>query len=234
MNLNASLAGSCVVLLLVATASLADVPNRGIRGTPEAVAAALQLLEQAGGAEAWRTRTFTVTENIYPASGNKAEVRVVRDFERRARWLVAVTASGTRSEWISPEGGWTRRNGTITAMSPEALAAELQGLSQEPYAIYHRIAKDDPALRVELREGTNLFVFEGDERLLCWFQRASNGTLLGWGNFFDGAINQHYYGPVVEFGAARLPKFGATASGSYRFEYLSAGFTDAALDVPPP
>jgi hypothetical protein len=223
-----------MVLLLVATASLADAPRRGIRGTPEAVAAARQLLEQAGGADSWRKRGFVVTESIYPASGNRAEVRVARDFERPARLLVATSASGTRSEWISPDGGWTRRNDTLTAMTPEALAAELQGLAQEPYAIYHRIAKDDPALRVELRDGSNLFVFEGDERLLCWFQRAPNGTLLGWGNFYDGAINQHYYGPLVEFGPARLPKFGTTASGSYRFEYLLAGFSDDALAEPPP
>lgn len=233
MSSHSTLAGTCVLLLLAATASPADATSRGIRGTPEAVAAARQLLEQAGGAEAWGKRTFMVTENIYPASGNKAEVRVVRDFERRARLLVAVTVNGTRSEWISPEGGWIRRNDVLTAMTPEALAAELQGLAQEPYAIYHRIARDDPDLRVELRDGSNLFVFEGDERLLCWFQRAPNGTLLGWGNFYDGAINQHHYGPVVEFGAARLPKFGATASGSYRFEYVSAAFSDEAPDVPP-
>ena len=65
-----------------------------------------------------------------------------------------------------------------------------------------------------------------DERLLCWFQVAPNGVLLGWGNFFDGVVNQHYYGPVVPFGPAKLPKFGATSNGSYRFEYLTARFSD--------
>jgi len=221
-----------VLLMFVAHAGFADAPGRGIRGTEEAVSAARQLVEQAGGAQAWRLRTFTVSEKIYPASGNTAEIRIARDFERRARLLVAVTASGTRTEWVSPEGGWVRRNDATTVMAPEQLAVELQGLAQEPYAIYNRIARDDAELRVELRDGSNLFVFDGDERLLCWFQRAPNGTLLGWGNFYDGAINQHHYGPVVPLGAARLPKFGATASGSYRFEYLSAAFSAAPLEDP--
>ena len=57
-------------------------------------------------------------------------------------------------------------------MSAEQLAAELQGLRQEPYAIYHRIAIGDSRLRVELRDGGALYFFDGDERLLCWFQLA--------------------------------------------------------------
>ena len=188
----------CFLFVLpAATAGASDAASGGIRGAPEAVAAA-------------------------------------RDFERPARLLVAVTATGTRTEWLSPEGGWTRRNGVVTPMPPERLAAELQGLAQEPYAIYHRIARSDPRLRVELRDSTNLYVFDGDERLLCWFQRAPNGTLLGWGNFYDGAINQHYYGPLVDVGSARLPKFGAAANGSFRFEYVSAGFSDEALADPGP
>lgn len=166
--------------------------------------------------------------------GGPDAVAAARDFERPARLLVAVTATGTRTEWLSPEGGWTRRNGVVTPMPPERLAAELQGLGQEPYAIYHRIARGDPRLRVELRDSTNLYVFDGDERMLCWFQRAPNGTLLGWGNFYDGAINQHYYGPLVDVGSARLPKFGAAANGSFRFEYVSAGFSDEALADPGP
>ncbi|MGH8251501.1 MAG: hypothetical protein ACREVI_12530 [Steroidobacteraceae bacterium] len=119
-------------------------------------------------------------------------------------------------------------------MTPEALAADLQGLRQEPYSIYHRLARRDPALRVELRNESDLYVYDRDERLLAWFQVSPNGKLLGWGNFYDGTVNQHYYGPLVEFDGVRLPKFGATANGSYRFEYLSARFADQALADPEP
>jgi hypothetical protein len=203
-----------------------------MRGNPASVAAARQLLDTVGGAEAWHSRTFEVTERIFPASGQVSELRIVRDFERPARLLVSVNPNRTLTEWVAPEGGWSRRNDETTVMSPEALAAELQGLRQEPYAIYHRIARNDPALRVELRDQATLYVYDGDERLLSWFQLAPNGVLLGWGSFFDGAVNQHYYGPLVPFGPARLPKFGATSNGSYRFEYLSARFTDEPHSAP--
>lgn len=177
---------------------------------------------------------FDVSERLYLASGDTAEVRIVRDLSRPARRLESVASVRTLTEWISPEGGWTRRNGIVTVMSPEALAAELQGLRQESYAIYHRIARDDPKLRVELRSGGALFAFEQDERLLCWFQIAANGVLLGWGNVYDGAVNQHYYGPTGDMGDAVLPRFGVTSTGSYRFEYLGARLADGTLEAPDP
>ncbi len=234
MHIRATLAILSVLLLSVATAGHADAPKRGLRGSPESVAAARQLLEQAGGAETWRKRRFEVQERIYPASGRPADVRIVRDLARPARLLVAVSESGRRTEWLSPTGGWTQRNDALARLAPEALATEVQGLRQEPYAIYHRLANEDPGLRVELRDGMNLYVFDRDERLLCWFQRAPNGALLAWGNFYDGAINQHFYGPLVAVGPAKLPKFGVTSTGSYRFEYLAAQFSDEPLEEPVP
>jgi hypothetical protein len=214
------------MLAISVSASLAEEPARGIRGDAKAVAAARRLLEQVGGEDPWRSRTIEVMERVYPASGRVSELRIVRDFERPARLQVSVNATRTLTEWVTPEGGWSRRDDETTVMSPETLAAELQGLRQEPYAIYHRIARDDPALRVELRDRTHLYFYDRDERLLSWFQVAPNGVLLGWGNFFDGSVNQHYFGPLVQFGPANLPKFGATSDGSYRFEYLGARFSD--------
>jgi hypothetical protein len=117
-------------------------------------------------------------------------------------------------------------------MSAEERASELQGLRQEPYAIYHRIAVDDPGLRVELREDGTLRFFDATERLLCWLQRAPNGVLLGWGNVYDGAINQHWYGPTADFGDANLPRFGVSSTGSFRFEYLGATLAEGELVEP--
>src|SRR5688572_13939960 len=204
----------------------------GVRGTPEAVAAAERLLEQAGGPEAWRNPVFEARERGYLASGQVSQLTIVRDLARPARRLESRTPERTIVEWISPGGGWTRRDGASKTMSAETLAAELQGLRQEPYAIYHRLAVRDPRLRVELREGGALYFFEGDERLLCWFQLAPNGRLLGWGNFYDGAINQHWYGPVADMGDANLPRFGVASNGSFRFEYLGARLTKEPLTSP--
>ena len=87
-------------------------------------------------------------------------------------------------------------------------------------------------MRVELRASGLLYVYDADERMLSWFLLAPNGRLLGWGCFFDGAINQHYYGPLANMGDANLPRFGIASDGRFRFEYLSARLSDTPLTEP--
>jgi hypothetical protein len=222
---------SLLVAALCLLASPAAAQGGGVRGDAAAVAAAQRLLSQAGGAAVWRQRRFEVLERGYLRSGEVAELHIVRDFQSGSRLLERTTPSHTLVEWVSPQGGWTRRNGVLAAMNAPELAAELQGLRQEPYAIYHRLARNDPDLRAELRD-EGLYVFDRDERMLCWFPLAPNGVLLGWGNFYDGSINQHYYGPVADMGDANLPRWGLAMNGSFRFEYLRANLTDAALEAP--
>lgn len=206
----------------------------GVRGEPAALAAAERLLQNAGGREAWRARQFTVEERGFLRSGEVAQLRVSRDFQRRARMIENVTPTRTIIEWLSPEGGWVMRDGAPAPIAPAELAIELQGLRQEPYAIYHRLAHHDPALRVELREqNAVLYVYDRDERVLCWFQLDPRGGLVGWGNFYNGAINQHYYGPTADMGDANLPRWGAASNGSFRFEYVSARLRDEPLVEPP-
>lgn len=204
-----------------------------VRGEPDARAAAVRLLEAAGGAEAWRSRTFYAEERAFLRSGEVADLRIWRDFDGEARRLENRTPTRTIVEWLSPAGGWEARDGVLSPMSPSTLAAELQGLRQEPYAIYHRLALGDPKLRVELRDGPALYVFDADERLLCWFPLDRTGAPIGWGNVYDGAINQHYYGPLVDVGDANLPRWGVSGTGAFRFEYIAARLTDEAVTAPP-
>lgn len=230
-TLRSWLAGMAISVTVAA--SPVSAPADGMRGTPEARAAAARLLEQAGGAAAWRKPVFEVRERGYPSSGQVTELTITRDLARPARRFESRTPERTIVEWISPDGGWTRRNDEKkVSMTSEQHAAELQGLRQEPYAIYHRIAVGDPRLRVELREGGDLYFFDDDERLLCWFQLTSNGALLGWGNVYDGAINQHWYGPVADMGDAHLPRFGVASNGRFRFEYFRATLAEGTLANP--
>ncbi|MGH8242874.1 MAG: hypothetical protein ACRETY_05925 [Steroidobacteraceae bacterium] len=138
----------------------------GLRGEPQAIAAAQLLLEKAGGAAAWRGSLFEASERTLLNSGQQGELRIVRDLSRPARLLESVTPERSVTEWLSPDGGWVRRDGVETPLTAEQLAAKLQGLRQEPYAIYHRLARNDSGLRVELRSNV-LYFYENDERLLC-------------------------------------------------------------------
>ncbi len=204
-----------------------------VRGPAPAIAAAERLLESAGGRAAWRNRRLRVEQRGFLRSGEVSRQRVTRDLRTGARIIESDSPTRTLVEWLSPAGGWSMRNGEVTPMSASTLAIELQGLKQEPYAVYHRLAWNDAALRVELREQDSmLYVYDSDERVLCWFQLDGKGGALGWGNYFDGRINQHYYGPIGDMGDANLPKWGAASNGSYRFEYVNARLDDAPVAEP--
>ena len=133
-------------IVLTSCALLATfIVNAEVFGaSPQAIAAAQQLLEKAGGAAAWRSSLFEASERTLLNSGQQGELRIARDLSRPARLLESVTPERTVTEWLSPDGGWVRRDGVLTTMTAERLAAELQGLRQEPYAIYHRLARIDP------------------------------------------------------------------------------------------
>jgi hypothetical protein len=213
----------------------ADEASAQLRGDTTAVAAANRLLEQAGGEAAWSRRTMDVEERGYLRNGDVADMRIVRDFESGSRLNERRTATSHFMEFVSPDGGWVERDGVRGAMSAESLAAILYGLAQEPYAIYHRLAKGGDGMRVELREeGALLAVFDRDERYLCWFRLAPNGALRGWGNFYDGRINEHFYGPIADMGDANLPRWGAASDGGFRFEYVRVRMTNDALEEPHP
>ncbi len=212
--------------------ALPGVGAAQIRGEDKAVAAAEQLLERVGGRERWATaRSLHVQERVFLRSGEVAQLQIWRDFETGARRMERVTASGRFAEWLSAAGGWETRNGATIALAPEALALELQGLRQEPYAVYSRLARKDPTLRVELRGG-DLYVYDHGEHLLCWFLLDGSGAPVSWGNFWNGRINQHYYGPLGDMGDANLPKWGVSTTGDFRFEYVSARLGGEAVSRP--
>ncbi|MGE0595855.1 MAG: hypothetical protein AB7P07_05800 [Hyphomonadaceae bacterium] len=204
-----------------------------VRGEPDALAAAARLLEQAGGAEAWRATRFEALERGYLANGEVAEVHIVRDFATQSRRFQLTTETQRVLEWVTPEGGWAQENGERRAMSREEHAIEWQGIQQEPYAIYHRLANQDQRLRVSLADsGRRLMIYDEAERVLCWFVLAPNGRLRNWGNFYNGRINEHYYGPMDDMGDVNLPRWGASTDGGWRFEYVSAELDNAPLLEP--
>ena len=205
-----------------------------VRGEPAALAVAERLLSTVGGRSAWSSaRTFYVEERVYLRSGEVAELRIWRDFQTGARRLERSTPTSTFKEWLAADQGFDSRNGQIRRMPPEELAMERRGLLQEPYAVYRRLALQDPKLRVELRDPHSLYVFDGDEQLLCWFLLNDQGALISWANVYNGAINQHYYGPIVDVGDANLPKWGASPTG-FRFEYIAAKFLGQPVTAPSP
>jgi hypothetical protein len=228
---NVSSAGSS------STAVAASGPAAGqhvrLRGEPAAISAAERILEIAGGRDVWSRHVLATEQNLYLRTGETGKLRIWRDLHSGIRRFERLTESGHLIEILSPNGGWRSVNGVVEAMSVHELAVGLQGLKQEPYTLYHRIAKRDPALRFELRDnGLTLMVFDGDERVLSWFSLDSKQGVVGWGSHYNGNVNQHYYGPIERMGNVRLPKFGVASNGAFRFEYTKGEMLNTPVELP--
>ena len=96
-----------------------------------------------------------------------------------------------------------------------------------------RPVKLSDAEAAQLREDGALNIYDGGERLLCWFLLDGKGAPVSWGNFWNGSINQHYYGPLADMGDANLPKWGVSTTGAFRFEYVRAALDDRPVEPPP-
>jgi hypothetical protein len=218
-----------IFLMLLAQPVMAQ----SLRGDADAIAAAANLLGQVGGAEVWSKPVFVTREIAYLANGEQGTVEIERDFVNGLRHLRLVTPTVTIVQWTGSNDSWRSRNGVVTIAPPHRLLVERQIARQEPYAIFHRIAIDDPTLRVEQRdERRQLVFFDNDERVLSWFNLDAKGGLIGWGSHGDGVLDQFFYGPLHDVGNVNLPKFGSSTTGGYRFEYIS-GTARAGTIVPP-
>lgn len=212
--------GCCLFAL---TAFAGNIGNAAPVGDETALAKVQSLLSSVGGEDHWSRRFLYVEETAYLRSGATASVQIWRDLANTTR-VIEMTSLGTvYREVLAEDAGYFVRNGERTDYSAEEFAAEKSGIEQAPYFIYHRLAKGDPNLRVTYNEDARkLEVHEVGGRLLCWFLLDEMGAILSWGNIYNGSVNRHIYGPLIDFGEARLPKWGAAIDGGWRFEYTKA------------
>jgi hypothetical protein len=187
-----------------------------------------RMIETLGGRQRWASvRWLYVKETVYPAGiEGPVSAEFWRDLEQPNYRSVIVGPSLTIETRWSQDGGFVIRNGERREMSAEVLQQEIDGSRNDPYHIYHRLARRDPPLHLVLENDTRLNVFEGEGGpLLCWFVVDASGAPLRWGNYFDGEVNEHVYGPLRELGEFTMPAWGTSTTGSWRFEYEEARVT---------
>ena len=181
-----------------------------------------RLVESLGGREVWSSaHLLYVRETAYPV-GVAGPVRAEfwRNLDVPAyRSIVSGPGLHRETEWTA-DSGWTVRNGVRTEMNTAELDLEVAGWVQEPYVMYRRLALRDSTLHLTLSDDHRLDIYDGrGGRLLSWFVVDASGALLKWGNIYDGAVNEHVYGPLRPFGALRMPRWGTSTTGARRFEY---------------
>ncbi|NAY92589.1 hypothetical protein GTQ34_11735 [Muricauda sp. JGD-17] len=208
------------------SAQEAEIALVDVSGEDEAVAAASKILHNAGGKQVWSKKIFIVYEKAFLRNGTEANLKIIRDLDSTTRRIESRTDTSSYIEYIGVENGCTVREGNHEEMEMDVLQMERQGLKQSPYYIYHRLAKGDPHIRVELTEDQNRLNIYDRGKLLCWFLVDANGKQYSWGNYYNGKLNQHYYGPYKKLGDAILPSWGTSMDGGFRFEYLVSEFLD--------
>jgi hypothetical protein len=223
----------CVLLALSATQAGGQ---QTIAGETEAIAAAERLLERVGGRDVWvGVRTLHVRERAYHLRfGGPLQADFWRDFDQPAYHSRVTGAGLDRTTAWDTLGGWRVREGVFSRFGSDELAMEIAGSRREPYRIYRALARRDAALRVSLQDGNRLVFSDRGGLTVCWFVLDASGAPLKWGNVYDGRVNEHTYGPLVQFGSFRMPAWGTSADGSWRFEYVAISASSETLRLPAP
>ena len=193
-----------------------------------------RLVESLGGRDVWAAaKTLYVRERAYPASINgPVTAEFWRDLEKPAYRSVVVGSGVNRETRWDEDGGWVVRDGAKSEIPEENVRADVIAWRQEPYVMYHKLALHDPTLHLKSVDGRKLEIYDGpDGRLLCWFVVDASGALLVWGNIYDGEVSEHVYGPLRQFGEFRMPAWGTSTNGGWRFEYEEVIGLSEPLDI---
>jgi hypothetical protein len=206
------------MLLLMGTAARTSAQQ-----SPDPWMLADRMIASIGGREVWASaRTLYVRENAYlPGIRGPVVAEIWRDLQVPA-FRSILRGSGLHRElhW-SDAGGWRLRDGTRSTLTARELAEEIADWRTEPYVLYHRLARHDSTLHLVVRNGNRLEVFDGPGgEVIGWFVVDGFGALLLWGNYYQGQVSEHVYGPLQELGSFRMPRWGAATDGSWRFEYV--------------
>ncbi|MCG8435794.1 MAG: hypothetical protein MJA83_17365 [Gammaproteobacteria bacterium] len=219
-----------VFLFSMFVASAAESPRPALsqlKGTSEARAAAERMLETLGGKQAWGSddATLITVQRVYRRSNGEMGInKIWRGLDEHTRAIQYESPVYQFKEYLGRNNGWRSRNGEKEEIPTEELQQELRDLRQSPYYVYRRLAKGGKGLTVELVEdGRRLNVYEND-KILCWFLLDGKGVPYSWGNFYQGRVSQHFYGPLFDAGEAKFPRWGSAIDGSWRFEYIYAYF----------
>jgi hypothetical protein len=181
-----------------------------------------RLLESLGGQERWAGIEALYVREIAWPSGIDGPVTAEfwRGLSQPEYRSLFVGENLQRATYWSPASGWRERDGVRAGISRQDLESEIADWRQEPYVMYHKLAVRDQGLELRIPEPDRLEIYDSESgALLCWFVVDMAGALLRWGNYYRGEIHEHVYGPIRQFGELRMPAWGTSTTGNWRFEY---------------
>ena len=98
--------------------------------------------------------------------------------------------------------------------------------------MYHRLARQDPAIRLANGEEERQFIAWDDNsgKKLGTFWLNSDGDMYRWRHGDESDLTEYIYGPHVQFGTISFPAWGTMYDGSWSFSYVEVRLSEA----PPP
>jgi len=192
-----------------------------MKGDEEAIALADQLVESIGGKELWsQIRSLHVFEKSRSPRGDGIVGEFWRDLQVPRERYTLTNRDGLKIEfWWDERGVWQILNGEQNEDLPANLHAEVTAYWQgEIYVMFHRLAKEDSALRLDKNDDNSFTAFDEKlDRRLGTFWVNEDGDLYRW-RHDDGT--EYIYGPHRQFGEISFPDWGSQVDGSWSFYYI--------------
>lgn len=225
-------------ILFFTTALIAATPGVALaelKGDPEAITLANQMIESIGGAEIWsNARTLYIVEHSrHPRYGDGLVAEFWRDLQVPQETFTIENERVKFAKGWTAEGGWTLRQGELVSKNKDEVSAdEVDYWYGEIYVMYHRLAKGDPTIRVSMGEEERQFIAwdERNESKLGTFWLNVDGDMYRWRHGDESEPVEYIYGPKKQFGDISFPAWGTMFDGSWSFSYEEV----KVFDTPPP
>jgi len=180
-----------------------------------------RLIEALGGTEVWApARSVFYREQTYVTHLDvPVESRVWRSLDGPGERTRVVGDGIDRDFAWSERGGSGIREGEFYRFSDERMETELGFWPFHVYTMYHRLASGDPSLGLDLEGEHHLIVRDAASGVeVTRFSTTSVGEPIAWSATTPVVSVSYLYGPLRAFGRVRVPRWGVTTDGVWRFE----------------
>jgi hypothetical protein len=225
---------SCAIAMLLSLPASA-----AMQGDAEAIAMAQRMMETMGGAATWsRARWLYAREEAFFDTNSEP---VIAEFWRHAdapaEWARRHNPGRPITSAWTAQSGWRQEGTELRALSRESMQRRVGWWPGEIYVMYVRLARQDPALRVE-KAGDRAFVVldVATGQHLGEFGVNAAGEIVRWTRHFGTSRVDYAYGPLRKRGRVRVPDWGSLSDGSFRFYYTDfrLSTTDPPVSFEPP
>lgn len=192
-----------------------------------------KMLKSLGGRKIWAEASYLFYHDRLVALelAEVVESRIWRGLERPCEHAILTGPTVDRTWAWRDTSGAGIREGEYYQFTEERMAREQAFWPLHTYTMIHRLAKDDPGLALSVKEENTLVIKDihsGQELGQIVLDHEYAPAVWRSNSGLDNV--EIVYGPVKEFGALRMPRWGAMTDGSFRFEFIEFRLS---VDDPP-